>query len=65
MKNQYSFIDMGEKDQENPLIWDSIQPARFSKWYNHSNYEFALKQSLARLEKNSNLITYRGTSSQN
>ena len=22
MKNQYSFIDMGEKDQKNPLIWE-------------------------------------------
>lgn len=56
MKNQYSFIDMGEKDQKNPLIWDSIQPARFSKWSNHSNYEFALKQSSLRIEKNSNLL---------
>ena len=55
MKNQYSYIDMGEKDQENPLVWDSIQPAKYSKWYNQSNYEFALKQSLARLENNTNL----------
>ena len=46
---------MGEKDQENPLIWDSIQPARFSKWNNQPNYEFALKQSLVRLENNHNL----------
>ena len=51
MKNQYSYIDMGEKDQENPLVWDSIQPAKYSKWYNQSNYEFALKQSSVRLEK--------------
>ena len=55
MKNQYSYIDMGEKDQENPLIWDSIQPAKYSKWYNQSNYEFALKQSSVRLENNTNL----------
>ena len=55
MKNQYSYIDMGEKDQENPLIWDSIQPARFSKWNNQPNYEFALKQSSVRLENNPNL----------
>ena len=56
MKNQYSYIDMGEKDQENPLVWDSIQPAKYSKWYNQSNYEFALKQSSVRLENNSNLL---------
>ena len=46
---------MGEKDQENPLVWDSIQPAKYSKWYNQSNYEFALKQSSVRLENNTNL----------
>ena len=56
MKNQYSYIDMGEKDQENPLVWDSIQPAKYSKWYNQSNYEFALKQSSVRLENNTNLL---------
>ena len=56
VKNQYSYIDMGEKDQENPLVWDSIQPAKYSKWYNQSNYEFALKQSSVRLENNSNLL---------
>ena len=55
MKNQDSLIDMGEKDQENPLVWDSIQPAKYSKWYNQSNYEFALKQSSVRLENNTNL----------
>jgi len=55
MKNQYSYIDMGEKDQENPLVWDSIQPAKYSKWYNQSNYEFALKQSSVRLKNNANL----------
>ena len=55
MKNQYSYLDMGEKDQENPLVWDSIQPAKYSKWYNQSNYEFALKQSSVRLENNTNL----------
>ena len=55
MKNQYSYIDMGEKDQENPLTWDSIQPARFSKWNNQPNYEFALKQSSVRLKNNPNL----------
>ena len=56
MKNQYSYIDMGEKDQENPLEWDSIKPAKYSKWYNQSNYEFALKQSSVRLKNNSNLL---------
>ena len=55
MKNQYSYIDMGEKDQENPLVWDSIQPAKYSKWYNQSNYEFALRQSSVRLKNNTNL----------
>ena len=52
IKNQYSYIDMGEKDQENPLKWDSIEPASYSMWNNLTNYDFVLKQSLERLEHN-------------
>ena len=52
IKNQYSYIDMGEKDQDNPLAWDSIKPAKFRKWKNQTNYDFALKQSYIRLTEN-------------
>lgn len=52
IKNQYSYIDMGEKDQENPLAWDSIEPATYKQWSNQVNYDFALSQSANRLKDN-------------
>ena len=52
VKNQYSYIDMGEKDQENPLAWDSIEPASFNQWKDQTNFDFALSQSVNRLKDN-------------
>ena len=53
VKNQYSYIDMGEKDQDNPLAWDTIEPATFNRWENQINYDYALSQSAKRLKNNS------------
>ena len=52
VKNQYSYIDMGEKDQENPLAWDSIEPVSFNQWKDQTNFDFALSQSVNRLKDN-------------
>ncbi len=52
VKNQYSFIEMGEKDQDNPLAWDSIEAAPFKQWGNQTNYNYALNQSMERLKDN-------------
>ncbi len=41
---------MGEKDQDNPLSWDKIEPARYKQWGNHTNFDYALKQSENRLK---------------
>ena len=52
LKNQYSYIDMGEKDQENPLAWDRIEPAPYKQWGNQTNLDYALSQSANRLKDN-------------
>ena len=39
LPNRYSYMDMGEKDQDNPLPWDEIQPATYKEWENSINYE--------------------------
>lgn len=52
VKNQYSYIEMGEKDQDNPLAWDSIEPASYRQWSNQINYDYALSQSAKRLKDN-------------
>ena len=52
LKNQYSYIDIGEKDQENPLVWDSIEPASYKQWGDQANYQYTLNQSANRLKDN-------------
>lgn len=52
VKNQYSYIEMGEKDQDNPLAWDSIEAASYRQWSNQINYDYALSQSAKRLKDN-------------
>ena len=52
VKNQYSYIEMGEKDQDNPLAWDSIEPASYRLWSNQINYDYAISQSAKRLKDN-------------
>ena len=52
VKNQYSYIEMGEKDQDNPLAWDSIEPASYRQWNNQINYDYAISQSAKRLKDN-------------
>ena len=43
---------MGEKDQENPLAWDRIEPAPYKQWGNQTNFDYALSQSANRLKEN-------------
>ena len=50
LKNQYSYIEVGEKDQENPLTWDKIEPTRYKQWGNQTNFDYALSQSENRLK---------------
>ena len=50
LKNQYSYIEVGEKDQENPLNWDKIEPTRYKQWGNQTNFDYALSQSENRLK---------------
>ncbi len=51
--NRYSYIDTGEKDQENPLEWDRITPADYSPWTTTGNaYVYAIERSKQRLADN-------------
>ena len=52
LKNQYSYIEVGEKDQESPLTWDKIEPTIYKQWGNQTNFDYALSQSENRLKDN-------------
>lgn len=50
--DRYSYIDLGERDQENPLGWDKISPADYHTWDGYIDYEETIAKSQARLAKN-------------
>lgn len=47
--DRYSYIDLGERDQENPLQWDKIEPARFEPWDGYIDYETTISNSSSRM----------------
>ncbi len=55
LPNRYTYMDMGEKDQDNPLPWDEIQPATYKEWKNSINYEEIIKLSRNRVNNNPTL----------
>ncbi|MCB0374469.1 MAG: carboxy terminal-processing peptidase, partial [Sinomicrobium sp.] len=53
--DRYSFIDIGERDQENPLPWDKIEPAYYQEWDGYIDYEETIKKSKERMSANAQL----------
>lgn len=53
--DRYSYIKIGEKDQDNPLPYDKIAPAEYSNWSNLVGYEDIIKRSKSRMEENSQI----------
>ncbi|MFH6603523.1 carboxy terminal-processing peptidase [Maribacter algicola] len=50
--DRYSYIDLGERDQENPLKWDEIEPANYEVWDGYIDYEQTIANSKSRMAKN-------------
>lgn len=55
MPDRYSYIDVGEKDYNNPMPYDKISPAKFNVWKNPIDVETIVAQSKERIEKNESL----------
>lgn len=53
--DRFSFIDVGEKDQENPLPWDQIDPASYDLWDGYIGYEETIEKSKERMANNAQL----------
>ncbi len=53
--DRYSFIDIGEKDQENPLSWDEIDAADYESWDRYFDYDATIKNSSNRMKDNEQL----------
>lgn len=53
--DRYSFVDIGEKDQENPLPWDKIDAAKYDIWNGYVGYDEAIEASKKRMSQNEQL----------
>ncbi|MUP47354.1 tail-specific protease [Gramella sp. BOM4] len=53
--DRYSFVDIGEKDQENPLPWDKIDAANYDIWEGYVGFEEAIEASKKRMSQNEQL----------
>ena len=52
LPNAYSYIDIGEKEQEYAMPWDEITPARYNKWKGLRNMKKIKQESEKRVAKN-------------
>ena len=53
--DRYSYIDIGEKDQENPLPWDKIDAVDYELLGNYFDYDTTISKSKARMAANEQL----------
>ncbi len=49
----YTYIALGERDQENPLAWDTISETDYSVWENPIDYDYILTKSKNRISNDS------------
>ncbi|MEM7483587.1 MAG: carboxy terminal-processing peptidase [Bacteroidota bacterium] len=50
--DRYSYIDLGERDQQNPLGWDKITPAEYKIWDGYIDFETTVENSKKRMANN-------------
>ncbi|HKO76147.1 MAG TPA: carboxy terminal-processing peptidase [Flavobacterium sp.] len=52
MPDRYAYLKMGERDEENAMPWDKIDPALYTVWTNTSKFDQAIINSKKRIENN-------------
>ncbi len=55
MPDRYTYIDIGEKDYDNPLPYDKISPAKYDVWKGFMDYDETIKKSKERMAENEQL----------
>jgi carboxyl-terminal processing protease len=53
--DRYSYINIGEKDQDNPLPWDKIDAVDYELWGDYYDYDTTISKSKARMAGNAQL----------
>ncbi len=52
LPDRYSYMEIGERDEENPLAWDKIESATYNRWDGYENFQQVVKNSKKRIAAN-------------
>lgn len=55
MPDRYSYIEVGERDYDNPLPYDKIEPAKYEVWNGYIDFDETIKKSKERMAKSEQL----------
>jgi carboxyl-terminal processing protease len=53
MPDRYAYLKMGERDIDNAMPWDKIDPADYSTWTSNEKFNQAIANSTSRIAQNS------------
>tara|TARA_R110002124_G_scaffold99337_1_gene245342 strand:+ start:76172 stop:78349 length:2178 start_codon:yes stop_codon:yes gene_type:complete len=56
MPDRYSYIDVGERDYDNPLPYDKIEPANYEVWDGYIDFQETIDRSKARMAQSEQLM---------
>ncbi len=54
MPDRFMYLKMSERDSDNAMPWDKIEPASYTTWNKQTNFDLAIAKSNIRIEKNEN-----------
>ncbi len=52
LPSRYTYMNIGERDLENPLKFDKVPPANYSLWNNYQNFNQVIENSKNRIAEN-------------
>ena len=55
MPDRYSYMEVGERDYDNPLPYDKIEPAEYDIWDGYIDFQETIDKSKARMAQNEQL----------
>lgn len=56
MPSKYSYVEIGERDQENPLGWDKIERANYNELNYYANFNEVINNSKNRISKDKEFV---------
>ena len=56
LPGRFSYLNIGERDEENPLKWDKIESAEYVPWNHYENFDQVINNSKKRVAKNPQFV---------